>query len=592
MLGYQAPLKDMQFVMNDVFSISRLLSSCDFPSESFDSETVSSILGECARFVTDKLYPLNRSGDEAGLSFHQGEVFTPRGFKEAYDAWAEGGWISFTGTPEFGGMGMPKTLAMFVGEMLFASNSSFALYPELAGGGAHLISRFGEKTMKALYLPKLYAGEWSATMCLTESHCGSDLGLLRTKAISYDDCYRITGEKIFISGGEHDLTSNIVHLVLARLPNAPEGVKGITLFLVPKFLVNDKGECEAENSVSCTGVEKKMGLKAAATCVMNFDEAVGYLVGEPHQGLAAMFSMMNYERLSIAMQGLGAGDASYQTALAYAKQRIQGKRAGSSSKESVPIIKHGDVRRMLLTMKALNEGGRAFAFYVATYFDQAERGNTSEERKKAAERLSLLTPVVKAFLTDMGFDVCVLGQQVLGGHGYIREWGQEQHVRDVRIAQIYEGTNGIQALDLLMRKVLADKGKAFNDFIGEIIVFVQKCNSDKLREMAEKLEQCVKRLQKVTQHFMQNAAGDIVNASAMEYLHMFGYICYAYMWLKMACTAEEKLVCDLEDDQLFVEAKLHTAAFYFQRILPRTEGLAKTLGADTDLVLRFNDAMF
>ena len=592
MLTYQAPLKDMLFVMNDVFEANHLWQSCEFPAEDIDPDTLCSILEECARFTSNTLYPLNRMGDEAGLGFHHGDVSTPLGFKEAYNAWADGGWIGLTGASDFGGMGLPKALAMFTGEMLFAANSAFALYPELAGGGAYLLYHFGSPEMKELYLPKLYAGKWSATMCLTESHCGSDLGLLRTKAKAEDGCYRITGEKIFISGGEQDLSDNIIHLVLARLPDAPEGVKGISLFLVPKLLESDQGCFDRKNSVVCTGIENKMGLKAAATCVMSFDGAVGYLVGKPNEGLTAMFSMMNYERLSIAMQGLGAGDASYQVALDYAKQRVQGKSIRAVERGSVPIIEHGDVRRMLLTMKALNEGGRAFAFYVATCFDQVGGDALPKKRKQVVERLSLLTPVVKAFLTDMGFDVCVLGQQVLGGHGYICEWGQEQHVRDVRIAQIYEGTNGIQALDLLMRKVLADQGRAFHGFMSDIKILLASCQSEALAVMSVKLERAVALLEEVTESFLLRfgEGGGDANASAMDYLHLFGYVAYGYVWLRMAHTADQKVGSGV--DQCFFRAKLNTANFFFHKILPRTEGLAAALMERTDLVFEMDNAMF
>ena len=594
MTTYQAPVRDMLFVLRDVLQSDKQWYAHKILDENMDFESVTGILEECARFAAVELHPLNRSADREGLVFKDGSVSTPAGFKEAYHAWVSGGWVGLAGDPAYGGMGLPKALAMLTGEMLFAANSAFALYPELTGGATYLISLYADKNIKKNYLPHLYSGKWSATMCLTESHCGSDLGLLRTQARKKDDnSYEITGEKIFISGGDHDLTENIIHLVLARLPEAPSGVKGISLFLVPKYLSDTEETGSQKNTVTCSGIEEKMGIKAAATCVMHFDGARGFLIGEANQGLVAMFSMMNYERLSIAMQGLGAGDASYQTALAYAKQRIQGKSNRSTVRESVPIIAHGDVRRMLLTMKALNEAGRMFSCYAAAYFDQARYTDCAESRNRAMKRVALLTPVVKAFLTDRGFEVCILGQQVLGGHGYICEWGQEQLVRDVRIAQIYEGTNGIQALDFLLRRVIADKGKECFIFIDEIKGFLAQCENMELKQMKEHLSEAVELSVSVTQHMINKvkASDEQANAVAVEYLQLFGYVAYAYMWLKMAKTAVDRLKQNKQEKGFF-EAKVVTAKFYFHKILPVIHGLAKTILGDEGVVYTLDENLF
>ncbi len=590
-MTYQAPLKDINFIINDVFDATTLWKSFGISSEITERDTIYSILDEAARLATNELYPLNSVGDQQGLSLNQGEVTTPDGFKQAYKHWASGGWVGLSGDLAYGGMGFPKSLSMCVEEMMFSSNQAFALYPLLSAGGCHLISNYASENIKKLYLPNIYSGKWAATMCLTESHCGSDLGLLRTKATqASDNSYRISGEKIFITGGEQDFTDNIIHLVLARLPDAPKNVKGISLFLVPKFLVDEKGNINKRNNVTCSGLENKMGIKAAATCVMSFDQAQGYLIGKPNQGLSVMFSMMNYERLSIAMQGLGAGETSYQVALSYAKNRQQGRSQRYKSNNTVPIIEHGDVRRMLLTMKALNEAGRAFSFYVATFFDQCK--NDTKNKTKILGLLSLMTPVVKGFLTDMGFDVCVIGQQVLGGHGYIKEWGQEQLVRDVRIGQIYEGTNGIQAIDLLERKIIADKGHSFNELIIEIHQCTNQCKNTSLNNLALTLEKSTGFLKEITEHFIKKSDSDLINTSSVEYLHLFGYVAFGYMWLKMAIVAENKQIDATKDMRIFYATKIKTAHFYFEKILPRIYGLKESLKAGISAVFTLDENEF
>ncbi|MGB1221226.1 MAG: acyl-CoA dehydrogenase family protein, partial [Alcanivoracaceae bacterium] len=448
MATYKAPLDDMRFVLNDVFEADKLWASMPATAE-VTRDLADAILEEAGKMVEGVLLPLNRQGDEQGCTWNDGVVTTPEGFKDAYNTYREMGWTALSGNPAFGGQGMPKSLAVLFEEMMHATNTSFALYPLLSNGATLCLDAHATQEMKETYLPKMYSGEWAGTMCLTEPHCGTDLGIMRTKAVPNDDgSYNITGTKIFITGGEHDLTDNIIHLVLAKLPDAPAGSKGISLFLVPKFLLDDNQNPGERNGVQCGSIEHKMGIKGSATCVMNFDDARGWMVGEPNQGLAAMFTMMNYERISIGLQGVGLGDVSYQSAVEYAKDRLQGRAASgvqNASGPADPIIHHGDVRRMLLTMRALNEGARALAAYVGLQLDTAKFSEDAAARTAAEDRVALLTPVAKAFFSDRGLETCIIGQQVFGGHGYVREWGMEQFVRDARIAQIYEGTNGIQA---------------------------------------------------------------------------------------------------------------------------------------------------
>ncbi len=464
MSDYKAPLRDMRFVLNEVFQVSRLWAQLPGLAEVIDEETAAAILEEAGKISGEVIAPLNRSSDEQGCTWSNGAVQAPDGFVAAYQAFAEGGWVGVGGDPQFGGMGMPKAISAQVEEMVNSASLSFGLYPMLTAGACLSINAHASQELKERYLPNMYAGTWTGSMCLTEAHAGTDLGLIRTRAEPQaDGSFKISGSKIFITGGEHDLTENIIHLVLARLPDAPAGPKGISLFLVPKVLVNDDGSLGERNSLSCGSIEHKMGIKASATCVMNFDEATGWIVDAPNKGLAAMFTMMNYERLGVGIQGLALGERSYQNAVEYARDRLQSRSptgAQNKDKAADPIIVHPDVRRMLLTMKALNEGGRAFSSYVALQLDTAKYSDDAATRTRAQELVSLLTPVAKAFLTDMGLETTVHGQQIFGGHGYIREWGQEQLVRDVRITQIYEGTNGIQSLDLAGRaKSLAAAGR-------------------------------------------------------------------------------------------------------------------------------------
>ncbi|MEX5585850.1 acyl-CoA dehydrogenase C-terminal domain-containing protein [Pseudomonas urmiensis] len=569
MTDYNAPLRDMRFVLHDVFQGPALWARLPALAERVDADTADAILEEAAKITGQLIAPLSRNGDEQGVRFDAGQVSTPDGFRESWHTYREGGWVGLGGNPDYDGMGMPKMLGVLFEEMMYAADSSFSLYSALSAGSCLAIDAHASEALKAAYLPKLYSGQWAGTMCLTEPHAGTDLGLIRTRAEPQaDGSYQISGSKIFITGGEQDLTENIVHLVLAKLPDAPAGAKGISLFLVPKFLPEADGSLGARNGAHCGSIEHKMGIKASATCVMNFDAATGFLVGEPNKGLAAMFTMMNYERLSIGIQGIGCAEASYQNAARYANERLQSRAAsGAQAQQRIadPIIAHGDVRRMLLTMRSLTEGGRAFATYVGQQLDLARYAEDAGEREHAQRLVALLTPVAKAFFTDNGLESCVLGQQVFGGHGYIREWGQEQLVRDVRIAQIYEGTNGIQALDLLGRKVVADGGQGLAAFAAQIRAFAVDAPVHR-----EALLEALVRLENTTRWLLAGVASDanLISATAVEYLHLFGLTAYAYMWARMAAVAQAKLAEDAE----FCGAKLACAAFFFERILPR--GLA------------------
>lgn len=590
MSDYNAPLRDLRFVLHEVFNAQKVWDQLPKLQENVDIDTADAILEEAAKVTGQLISPLSREGDEQGARWHNGLVTTPDGFKEAYNTYIQGGWVGLSGNPDYGGMGMPKMLSVQFEEMLYAADSSFALYSALTSGACLAIDAHASAALKSLYLPPLYEGRWAGVMCLTEAHAGTDLGLIRTRATpNSDGSYSITGSKIFITGGEQDLTENIIHLVLAKLPDAPQGARGISLFLVPKIKVHADGSLGAANAVTCGSIEHKMGIKASATCVMNFDGATGYLIGEPNKGLAAMFTMMNYERLSIGIQGIGCAETSYQRASNYARERIQ-SRAATGMKHpdqaADPIIVHPDVRRMLLTMKSLTEGGRAFACYVGKQLDIAKFSSDSHLAAKAQDLVALLTPVAKAFFTDMGLDSCIHGQQVFGGHGYIREWGQEQLVRDVRIAQIYEGTNGIQALDLLGRKIIANRGEYLNAFTHSIREQVSTPGTLYTDEVLTAVE----RLEHISQWLLREAENNSneVGAASVEYLHLFGYVAYAWMWSRMASTAQKNHAQDPD----FYDAKLATAAFYFSRILPRTLSLEASIKAGSDSLFGLNAEQF
>lgn len=588
MADYQAPLRDMRFLLNEVFDAPALWASLPALSEIVDPDTADAILEEAGKIASGVLAPLNREGDEEGSHWDNGTVTAPTGFKEAYQTMAEGGWNGLGGNPEFGGMGMPKMLVAQFEEMIQGANMSFGLAPMLTAGACLALNAHGSQELKEKYLPNMYAGTWSGAMDLTEPHAGTDLGIIRTKAEPKGDgSYAITGTKIFITWGEHDMAENIIHLALAKLPDAPAGPKGISLFLVPKIMVNEDGSLGARNSLSCGSIEKKMGIKASATCVMNFDGATGWMVGEPNKGLAAMFTMMNYERLGVGIQGIGAAEASYQNARAYALDRLQSRAptgAQQKDKAADPIIVHPDVRRMLLTSKAFIEGGRAFSTYVASYLDLAKYAE-GERQERAEAMVALLTPVAKAFLTDRGLECCILGQQVFGGHGFIREWGQEQLVRDTRITQIYEGTNGIQALDLMGRKVVANEGRYYELFAKEVADFIEaNAGNTRMKPYLEPLAAALERLSDVTEYVLNAAAQNQneIGAASVDYLDLFGLTALAFMWARMVAVAVEKAEGDTSG---FYAAKLKTAQYYFGRLLPRTVSLAEGIRSGAELMM-------
>lgn len=591
MADYQAPLRDMRFVLNEVFDAPALWATLPKVAENVDPETADAILEEAGKITSGVLAPLNREADEQGCKWNEGDVTSPDGFKEAYQTIVEGGWNGLGGNTEFGGMGMPKTLVAQFEEMMQGANMAFGLAPMLTAGACLAVDAHGCQELKEKYLPNMYSGVWSGAMDLTEPHAGTDLGIIRTKAEPNDDgSFNVTGTKIFITWGEHDMAENIIHLVLAKLPGAPKGPKGISLLLVPKFMVNDDGSLGERNSLSCGSLEKKMGIKGSATCVMNFDGAKGWLVGEEGKGLNAMFTMMNYERLGVGIQGIGAAEASLQSAREYAMDRTQSRAptgAQQPEKAADPILVHPDVRRMLLTMKGYVEGGRAFSTYVAQWLDIAKYADAAEEdrRKRAEGMVALLTPVAKAFLTDRGLDACIMGQQVLGGHGFIREWGQEQLVRDCRITQIYEGTNGIQALDLMGRKVVGSQGKLFELFAEDVATFIEENSSDEnLRSYLEPLAAAFERLSDVTEHVIKQASEDpnAVGAASVDYLDLFGLTALGYMWARIVKAAAPKAG---DDTSGFYSGKLKTARFYYDRLLPKTVSLAEGIRSGSDSMM-------
>jgi alkylation response protein AidB-like acyl-CoA dehydrogenase len=564
MAAYAPPLRDMEFVLHDVLRVQEM----PIPGyDELDRETTGAILEAAGDLAREMLAPLNAVGDREGCRLENGVVRTPTGFKAAYDAVAEGGWIGLDLDPAYGGQGMPHMLNTAVGQMHAAANMALNMYWGLSHGAYNAIHQHGGAEQKATYLPKLVSGVWSGTMNLTEPHCGTDLGLLRTRAEPQaDGSYRVTGQKIFISAGEHDLTENVVHLVLARIPGGPAGVKGISLFIVPKFLPNPDGSLGARNALSCSKIEEKMGIHGNATCVMNYDGATGWLVGEPHKGLRAMFTMMNEARLAVGVQGLAQADAAYQVAAAYARDRLQGRAvtgAENPDGPADPLIVHPDVRRALMDQKAFVEGGRAFLLWACTYIDAHQRGGDA-----AADGLiSLLTPVVKGFLTDKGFESAVQAQQMLGGHGYIEEWGVSQFVRDARIAMIYEGANGVQALDLVGRKLAADGGKPVMAFFELVKGFIKENEGDERLKAGflDPLKAASKDLQAAATFFMQHGLKNpnAALAGSTDFLHLFGHVCLGLMWARMAKAA-------LAGSDDFHHAKLATGRYYMARLLPAT----------------------
>lgn len=592
---YKVPVDETLFLLNDVFHLDRYGNLPGFGDASAD--VVEAVLREAAKFSEEVLTPLNRVGDKEGCKRSaDGSVSTPAGFKEAFTQLVEGGWIGISAPAEFGGQDLPATLTVAVNEMFCSANMAFAMYPGLTQGAIAALLAHAAPELKTKYLPKMVAGQWTGTMDLTEPHCGTDLGLLRTKAAKQTDgSYKITGTKIFISAGEHDLSDNIVHLVLARIEGAPAGTKGISLFVVPKMTVEDDGSLGASNGVTCGSIEEKMGIHANSTCVMNYDGATGWLVGEENRGLPAMFTMMNEARLGVGVQGLALSEVAYQNAAIYAKERLQGRALSGAKypdKPADPIIVHPDVRRTLMTIRAFNEAGRALVLWTALKGDVARRSQDDKERQSADDFMGLLTPVVKGVLTDQGFANTVMAQQMFGGHGYIAEHGMEQFVRDARIAMIYEGANGIQALDLVGRKIGKDGGRALMAFLNEVGGFIKdKSADDGMKPLVAPLGVSLGHLQQASMWFMQNAMAkpDNAGAGATDYMHMFGLVALGYMWCRIA---EAVLAKPANGAAPGMKSKLVTARFFMERMLPKTATHFTRIQSGADAIMELPDEAF
>ncbi|MGA7405761.1 MAG: acyl-CoA dehydrogenase C-terminal domain-containing protein [Pseudolabrys sp.] len=594
---YKAPVDDALFLLNDVFHLDHYGNLPGFSDASPD--VVDAVLREAAKFSEEVLTPLNRVGDKEGCKWAaDGSVSTPTGFKDAYKQIVEGGWIGISVPAEFRGQGLPAALTEIVNEFFCSANMAFAMYPGLTQGAIAALLMHASGELKTKFLPKMVEGVWTGTMNLTEPHCGTDLGLLRSKATKQaDGSYKISGTKIFISAGEHDLSENIIHLVLARIEGAPAGTKGITLFLVPKFLVNDDGSLGARNAVSCGSIEEKMGIHGNSTCVMNYDGATGWLIGEENRGLNAMFTMMNEARLGVGVQGLALSEVAYQNAAAYAKERLQGRSISGAKypdKAADPIIVHPDVRRILMSIRAFNEAARALVMWTALKSDIAHRSEDEKERKSADDHMGLLTPVIKGVLTDSGFANAVLAQQVFGGHGYIAEHGMEQFVRDARIAQIYEGANGIQALDLVGRKLGKDGGRAILAFFNEVQTYLkERVNNDAMNVYLKPLGQSLGHLQQASMWFMQNAMvkPDNAGAGSYDYMHLFGLVALGYMWCRIAEAALAKLP-KANGSAARLNAKLVTARFFMERMLPGTATRLARIKAGAGSTMELADDAF
>jgi alkylation response protein AidB-like acyl-CoA dehydrogenase len=586
---YSAPVDEVLFLLNDVFRMERYSNLAGFSDASPD--IVAAILAATGKFAEEALLPLNAVGDRAGCTRHpDGHVTTPSGFKEAYKQYVGGGWIGISAPAEFGGQGLPGTLTTIINEFLASANMAFAMYPGLTQGALAAIITHASPEQKALYLPPMISGAWTGTMNMTEPHCGTDLGLLRTKAVPQQDgTYRITGTKIFISAGEHDLAENIVHLVLARIEGAPAGTRGTSLFIVPKFLPGRNGALGERNAVTCGSIEDKMGIHGNATCTLNYEGATGWLMGEPHRGLHAMFTMMNEARLHVGVQGLALSEIAYQNAAAYAKERLQGRAISGvkfPDREADPIIVHPDIRRMLMTIKSFNEAARALVLWTALKGDVVRRSEDAKERQEADDHMGLLTPVIKGVLTDQGFANAVMAQQVYGGSGYIREQGVEQFVRDARIAMIYEGANGIQALDLVGRKLGKDGGRAVMAFFAEVQGFITDNAGDAMKPYVAPLAEAIGHLQQATMWFMQNAMSkpDNAGAGAHDYMHLFGLTALGYMWAQIARTAQTKLAEGGHNAEV-LNGRLVRGRFFMQRVLPETAAQLKRIQSGADSMM-------
>jgi alkylation response protein AidB-like acyl-CoA dehydrogenase len=580
---YTAPLDEIRFLLGDVLNVAQV---AELPGyEDATADMVFTVLDEGARLCQEVLAPLNRSGDEEGCTLDAGRVRTPEGFKEAYRSYCDGGWPDMTAPTEFGGQALPHVTRFVFDELLCAANLAFSMYPGLAHGVTTLLTEFGTPELQQRFLPKLVSGEWGGTMCLTEAHAGTDLGMIRTKAAPAEDgSYLLNGTKIFISAGDHDLTSNIIHLVLAKVPDAPAGTKGISLFIVPKLLPADDGAAGAANGVVCGSIEHKMGITGNATCVLNFENARGWLIGPPHGGMKLMFTMMNGMRLGVGMQGLGLAEVAYQNAVAYTRDRLQGRSLRgpqNTTEEADPIIVHPDVRRMLMTMRAYVEGMRGLAYWTGVLIDVHERHADQGKREEAGDLLALMTPIVKAFCTDIGFEVTNLALQCYGGHGYIREFGMEQFVRDARITQIYEGTNGVQAMDLLGRKIPEGSGRLAKRWF-EIAAADLKvaANTSGIADIAAPVTVALGALQKSTMGVMSRAQQnpEEIGAAASEYLRMFALVATGWMWTRMAAVAAEQ-------GGARNDVRLATARFYVTRLLPQVHALAAQIDAGAGVVM-------
>ena len=585
---YNAPLKDMDFILNDVFNADEFWQSNENLAH-IDMATANAILEEMAKFSKNVILDLNRTADEeGGAQFSNGVVTTPTGFKDAFKQFSEGGWVGLGASEEWGGQNMPKMLTVLADEMIWSTNPSFMLYPLLTVGAGMAINDRASQEQKETYLPKFYTGEWSGTMCLTEPHSGTDLGIIKTKAEPNEDgSFNITGTKIFITSGEHDLCENIIHLVLAKTPNAPAGSRGISLFIVPKFHVNADGSVGERNAVSAGSIEHKMGIKGSATCVMNFDGAKGYIVGKENEGLAAMFVMMNYERLSMGIQGIGAAEFAYQNAAQYATDRLQGRSATgvkSPEKPADSILVHGDVRRMLLNVRANNEASRAFAVYVGQQLDITKYSTDEAAVKKANDRVALLTPIAKAYLTDTALQATLEAQMCFGGHGYIREWGMEQCIRDLRISQIYEGTNGVQAIDLIGRKTTKCNGAFIAEYITEIRDFAATMADSKVKSAALQVSDEVEAL---TQFIIEQSktTPDFSSSVAVDYLHAVGLLSFVYMFARISKAAAAK-------PESFFQNKLVLADFYVEKVLPDLAARAQRIKAGSELIMQLSEEYF
>ena len=603
MTVYSAPIADIKFVTEKLLDMSAHYEQ--YPA--FDNATpdmLDIIYSECAKFCAAELAPINQSGDQQGCSWNDGVVSTPNGFKEAYQAFVDGGWQGIAHPVEYGGQGLPPSVGLICTEMTGTANWAWSMYPGLSLGAMNTLIEHGSEDQKNTYLGKLTAGIWSGTMCLTEAQCGSDLGQIRTRAVpQVDGSYSISGSKIFISAGEHDLTENIIHIVLARVPDAPKGSRGISLFLVPKILVNPDSSLDAANSVSCGSIEDKMGIKGSATATLNFENAKGYLIGEVNKGLEYMFTYMNTARVGVAIQGLCSSELAYQVSLPYAKDRLSMRSLSGKKfpdKEAYPIIVHPDVRKMLLTQKAISEGGRAMIYYVGKLVDELEQCDDPVERKKIDDKLGFLTPILKGFLTEIGFESANLGLQVLGGHGYTKEFGLEQIIRDTRISTLYEGTTGIQALDLLGRKVLLEKGKTLRSFTKEILAFCRShslisnnVHKGRMNKFIWPLSKAVITWQKNSLKIASRARKnpDMVGSASVDYLMYSGYITMGYFWAMMAQKANEEIAKKPADIE-FYRAKVRTAEFFFTRIFPRIKTLEGTMLTNPDSLMRMTSEQF